>query len=80
MFNLFKPKQQVPYTEAEAVYAAGAQQEIGQAIKALLLVAERGCCNPKLPKKIMAIAELLQSEAETNHSVLISFIQQQEQI
>ena len=54
MLTKFKPNK--PYSEEEAIFAGQAQEEIGQAIAALLSVVFRGTCNKKLPKKIMALA------------------------
>jgi len=77
--SLKSESKQKPFTEEEAVFAAAAQDELAKAIAALLVVAECGTCNPKIPKKIMALAKLLEDEARTNHNVITTFLEQHEQ-
>jgi hypothetical protein len=77
--NLIKKLIAEPFSEAEAIYASEAKEEIAAAIKALLAVSERGCCNPKLPKQLLRTVELLEVEVETNHQVMTRFLEQIDQ-
>jgi hypothetical protein len=77
--NLFKKPIASPITEDEANYASLAQEEIANAIAALRLVAARGCCNPKLPRQLLKVTDMLADEVTINHSLMVAFLEKIDQ-